>query len=140
MTTSTRPCLILALVIALFVTGFVVLLANERPNGPIHHAVSRSFLGYQDSFITVPALAPPGPTSLYTNKPLPAPVSEYTFRAPAGMQPQPRNVKPLPPPEAPAAPPPKSPTPAGRLVSVGAYLGHEAGRRYESESVEAVQS
>lgn len=97
-------------------------------------------IDYQDSFITVPAFAPPGPTSIYTNQQLPAPVSDYTFLAPASMQP-PRNVKPAPAPEPSAAPPAEPPVPTGRLITVGAYLGHEAGRRHESEeTTEAVQS
>jgi hypothetical protein len=32
-------------------------------------------IDYQDSFITVPAFAPPGPISIYTNQQLPAPVA-----------------------------------------------------------------
>src|SRR5271157_1049339 len=90
-------------------------------------------IDYAESFIVVPALAPQGPISIYSNQRLPAPMDSYTFRAPASMQPAPRTVKPVPAPEPPAAPPPEPPVPAGHLITVGAYLGHESRPRYEDE-------
>ena len=99
-------------------------------------------INYAESFIWVPALAPKGGVSIFTGRWIPAPMDTYTFRAPSSMQPPPRTVRPVPPPEQVTEQPPEPSTPTGGTLTVNQYLGYEYGRRWDAELAkeEVVQS